>query len=391
MRFSAMRSNLVDALTGPVRAVDRKSRLPVLTNVLLSTDDGEVVITGTDLHTMVTTRCPGKIDEDGAVTLPAADLLRIVKGAPKDALVTLSADPEAIAAGSEPNGPRIPVTVTAGSFATYTLSAITAIEYPALSEPGAMTFQIVAHELARILSETIPAASRDTDRVNLTGVNLAVHGRTITAAAADNYRIAFTSGEIIGEAECNMLLPATIAKSLIAMLRGPEVVTVGILNPAQATFTFGDKHGREVIFRAMLIDGHFPNYQQVIPARFGTSANVNRLALLEAMGQADKVSPNHVARLSFEVDALRITAKGWEATDAFATAIPAEVTGVEVTIGVSVNLFSALASIPDEVVRIRTGGTPDEPNVLAPLSIDVPALPGRDDWQLLVMPVRVTS
>src|SRR6478609_5794296 len=150
-----MQENLARGLSVVSRAVSSRSTLPVLANVLLKTEDGGLKLTATNLEIGITYWVPGKIDEDGATTVPAKLLTDHVNSGP---------------------------------FTTH-IKGIDAEEFPAIQTAGDRpTTRIAQNVLRRALAETAFAAASDEARPILTGVLARFEGDVLTLAAADNYR-----------------------------------------------------------------------------------------------------------------------------------------------------------------------------------------------------------
>ena len=173
-----MQENLARGLSIVSRAVSSRSTLPVLANVLLKTEDGGLKLTATNLEIGITYWVPGKIETDGATTVPAKLLTDLVNSLPAGDKVDLEL------------GPGESLHLRSGRFETH-IKGIEAEEFPAIQTAGERpTTRVAQNVLRRALNETAFAAASDEARPILTGVLARFEGDQLTLAAADNYRIA---------------------------------------------------------------------------------------------------------------------------------------------------------------------------------------------------------
>ena len=251
MKLSVMQENLARGLSVVSRAVSNRSTLPVLANVLLKTEDAGLKLTATNLEIGITYWVPGKIETDGATTVPAKLLTDLVNSLPAGDRVDLAL------------GASDTLDLRCGRFETH-IKGIDADEFPAIGAAGERpTTRIAQNVLRQALAETAFAAASDEARPILTGVLARFEGDKLTLAAADNYRIAVKTIPILDAVpETSVVIPARALNELARILSDVddpvEVVLAGGRN--QILFHLD---GIDLVSR--LIDGQFPNYQQVVP------------------------------------------------------------------------------------------------------------------------------
>ena len=189
MKLSVMQENLARGLSVVSRAVSSRSTLPVLANVLLRTEDAGLKLTATNLEIGITYWVPGKIETDGATTVPARLLTDLVSSLPGSEKVDLELQ------GTDT------LHLRSGRFATH-VKGIDADEFPTIQTAGERpTTRISQKVLKKALEETIFAAASDEARPILTGVLARFEGSRLTLAAADNYRIAVRTIDILDPVE----------------------------------------------------------------------------------------------------------------------------------------------------------------------------------------------
>ena len=179
MKLSVMQENLARGLSVVSRAVSSRSTLPVLSNVLLRTEDAGLKLTATNLEIGITSWVPGKIDEEGALTVPA----RLLNGR--------RGRPAARRARRAHRRERQHPARHAPAATRRDLRGIDAEEFPVIPSAGDRpTTRLEQRALRRALGEVAFAAATDEARPILTGVLTRISGDKLTLAAADNYRIA---------------------------------------------------------------------------------------------------------------------------------------------------------------------------------------------------------
>ncbi len=367
-----MQENLARGLSVVSRAVSSRSTLPVLANVLLKTEDAGLKLTATNLEIGITYWVPGKIDEDGATTVPAKLLTDLVNSLPSGDKVELE-----VGAGDT-------LHVKAGRFQTH-IKGIDADEFPAIQTAGDRpTTRIAQNVLRRALAEVAFAAATDEARPILTGVLARFEGDKLTLAAADNYRIAVKTVTILDPVpETSVVIPARALNELARVLADiddpVDVVLAGARN--QVLFHLD---GIDLVSR--LIDGQFPNYQQVMPQTHATRAVIDREELLRAVRPAALI-----AHESANIVKLQIGGDGETGVTVSANAevgdhvgqVEAEVEGDGTTIAFNARyLADVLTNVTAEQFAIELNG-PLSPGVFKPI--------GDDQYVHVVMPVRTTS
>ncbi len=367
-----MQENLARGLSVVSRAVSSRSTLPVLANVLLKTEDAGLKLTATNLEIGITYWVPGKIDEDGATTVPAKLLTDLVNSLPPGDKVELE-----VTAGDT-------LHVKAGRFQTH-IKGIDAEEFPAIQTAGERpTTRIAQNVLRRALGETAFAAASDEARPILTGVLARFEGDQLTLAAADNYRIAVKTVPILDAVpETSVVIPARALNELSRILADVDDPVEVVLAAGRNQVLF-HLDGIDLVSR--LIDGQFPNYQQVMPQAHATRAVLDREELLRAVRPAALI-----AHESANIVKLQIGGDGDGGITVSANAevgdhvgqVEAAVEGDETTIAFNARyLADVLTNVAAEQFALELNG-PLSPGVFKPI--------GDDQYVHVVMPVRTTS
>src|SRR6187402_3278467 len=367
-----MQENLARGLSVVSRAVSSRSTLPVLANVLLRTEDAGLKLTATNLEIGITYWVPGKIETDGATTVPARLLTDLVSSLPSSEKVDLELQ------GADT------LHVRAGRFATR-VKGIDADEFPTIQTAGERpTTRVSQKVLKRALDETAFAAASDEARPILTGVLARFEGDQLTLAAADNYRIAVKTITILDAVEdTSVVIPARALHELSRVLTDTDDPVSVVLAHARNQVLF---HLEGVDLVSRLIDGQYPNYQSVLPASHSTRAVLDREELLRAVRPAALI-----AHESANIVKLGVGLEGDPGITVSANAevgdhvgrIEAQVEGDGTTIAFNARfLADVLQNVDAEQFALELNG-PLSPGVFKPL--------GDDRYVHVVMPLRTTS
>jgi DNA polymerase III subunit beta len=372
VKLSVMQENLARGLSVVSRAVSNRSTLPVLANVLLKTEDAGLKLTATNLEIGITYWVPGKIETDGATTVPAKLLTDLVNSLPPGDRVDLD-----LQAGDV-------LHLRCGRFESH-IKGIDADEFPAIGAAGERpTTRIAQNVLRRALAETAFAAASDDARPILTGVLAKFEGDQLTLAAADNYRIAVKTIPILDAVpETSVVVPARALNELARILADVEDPVEVVLAGGRNQILF-HLDGIDLVSR--LIDGQFPNYQQVVPQTHTTRAILDREELLRAVRPAALI-----AHESANIVKLQVTADGEPGITVSANAevgdhvgqVEATVEGDGTTIAFNARyLADVLTNVAADQFALELNG-PLSPGVFKPI--------GDDQYIHVVMPVRTTS
>jgi DNA polymerase III subunit beta len=281
MKLKVVQSNLTQALSAVGRIVGSRTTLPVLGNVLLSTDGTRLKLSTTNLEIGINYWVGAKVEKPGAVTVPARLLADYVANLPSETL-EISLDKNLLK-------------INAGHFQS-AFNTIAADEFPSIptiSKKASLSIDFKT--LHDALTQVALVASIDDARPVLSGVYFETSGNKLILAATDSYRLAEKRLDLETKpaAELKVIVPVrTIQELLRANVADDQVVEI-MVEENQILFRLG-----EIELISRLIDGDFPDYQQLIPkeadtvATIGTAefSNVAKVASLFAQENAGSVS-----------------------------------------------------------------------------------------------------
>jgi DNA polymerase III subunit beta len=264
------------------------------------------------------------------------------------------------------------------------LRGIDAEEFPVIPASGERpTTRISQKVLRQALNETVFAAASDEARPILTGVLTRFEGDRMTLAAADNYRIAVKSLPTLDPVEeTSVVVPARSYQELIRVLGDTDDPVELILTPSKNQVLF-HLEGMDLVSR--LIDGQFPNYQQVLPSSHTTRAVVDRQELLNAVRLSALIASSSANVVKLRLDSEHGSVTMAAAADIGDTEaeIEASVEGESVTVAFNARyLQDALANVDAAQVALEFTGALS-PGVMRPTE--------DPDYVHVIMPVRTPS
>jgi len=250
MKFTVAREVLLKPLQLAAGVVERRQTLPVLGNVLVSLEGGELRVTGTDLEVEIRGTVPlPEAGDQGAITIPARKLQDICRALPEGAAISLATDAEH----------RIRIQSGRSRF---TLSTLPAEEFPEVElDAGQLSFFINQGVLKRALEATSFAMAQQDVRYYLNGMLWEITPGRLRAVATDGHRLALVNAavEVEPEKRIQAILPRKGITELNRLL-GQE---------GEVKVTMGTNHLSiecpEYRFTTKLVDGAYPDYERVIP------------------------------------------------------------------------------------------------------------------------------
>ena len=363
MKVTVTAGSLGQGLQVVSRAVSSRTTLPILNNVLLQTTDTGLQLTATNLEIGIRQVIPAEVAEEGGITVPARLLTDFVTSHPDEPLsMTLDKKTQSLALKSN----RFDASIR----------GIDPADFPPVpSGLEGRKVKVDPAELKDAIEQTVIAASGDEGRPVLTGVYVHLNGGKATFAATDGHRLAVKTLAVQadpGEGD-TIVIPARALSELSRILKGGEdgiEVTVG----AQKNQVFFKT--RDVELMSRLIEGTYPNYQQVIPAQSKTQ---DLLFTTKMVSLFSKDAAN-VIKFKAEGGKLTLTANTSEVGQNIAE-VEAKIEGQDLQVAFnSKYLLDVLAIIGSEEVQLGFTG-PLNPGLIKPV--------GKDTYLYIIMPVRV--
>lgn len=365
--------DLLEGLLARVQGVaERRHTMPVLSHALLSASAAELSLVASDLEIVI--RCAQGVaaSEKGSVALPARKFYDIAKVLPKGPVTV---------AGKEGNY----VEISAGR-GHFRLAGLPASEFPEMPEKPKSKPVAVESDLFRKLVDRIaPFASSDETRYNLAGVlfeKREEEGKPVLRmVATDGHRMAIADGEVPGIGgllgERRTLVPK---KGLLEIRKLAEAGSGSVNLSVSEKFLFAGKGDTELWVR--LLEGDFPDYQQVLPRDNRLQAKIRKEAFTEALRRVSVMAPEkvHSVKLSFSGKQLEVSTTSPDLGEA-RDLMEVEFEGAPIKIGFNGRyLLDAMNGIADETVLFEFK---DEVS-------QVLVRPEKDaSFQAVIMPMRI--
>lgn len=376
MKVTVLQENLARGLSIVSRAVSPRSTLPVLSNILVATDEGRLRLSATNLELGITCWIAARIDEEGSTTVPSRTFLDLVSAMPNDQVqMTLDVKTQNLH--------------VKGGASNNDIKCIDSQEFPPLPTPemeGAVQLNVA--DFKEMIHQVAFSASTDEARPVLMGVLMNVEKDKVTMAAADGFRLSVRKAQLSQSVSqpINVIIPARALNELARVAADGEGLIYMVVpkNRGQVLFRVKDV---EVV--SQLIDGTFPDYHQIIPRSYKSRTLVSTASLLKACKQAEIFARegSNVARLDIkeskgemQPSEVEISATS-EETGKNETIVEATVDGGSVLIAFNVKfLREVLEVIKTPNVALETSAA-NAPGVVKPV--------GDDDFLHVIMPMHL--
>ena len=375
MKVSCLQENLAKGLGIVGRAVSPRSTLPVLGNVLLATDAGRLKLSATNLEVGINCWIGAKVEEDGAVTVPARTFIDLVNALPPDRvdmeLVVRTQTLNLRASRSEAN-----------------VKGIDAQEFPLVPVPeGEGGISVEADVLRTAIDQVAFAAATDESRPILTGVLAKFEDTELTLAAADGFRLSVRTIPLPHAVPdpFSVIVPARALTELGRVSgeqKDPIVITV---TPTRNQVLF---QLTDIVLVSHLIDGNFPDYRQIIPGERTTHTVMDTATLLKACKTALIFARDaaHITRLHVKPGSelapghVVVSATSAETGDDVSE-LDASIEGEEVEIAFNVRYLIDLLSVVGTPQVALDTTTSSSPGVVRPV--------GDMDYTHVIMPMHL--
>jgi DNA polymerase III subunit beta len=377
VKITCKQQDLSRGLSAVSHAVSNRSTLPILSNILLATDQGRLKLSATNLEIGINCWVDAQIQEEGSTTVPAkllTDLVSRLPQAPVDLAVaddshTLSVKGQ----GSNAN-----------------IKGMDASEFPLIpsAEGGEPPVMLDAVLLKELIAEVAFAAADDDTRPVLTGVLVQVSDEKITFAAADAFRLAVRVAPLPGDdhPRGDILIPARTLTELARILPAEGPVEM-IVTPNRSQVLF---HTPQLDLVSRLIEGAFPNFRQIIPKEHSTRAVVETKLFAEAAKRAElfardssnitRVKINPGGHDGLEPGAVTVEATAEDLGDN-TSIISAAVDGPEMQIIFNVKYLSEVLAVIGSSEVALEANAPTKPGVIRPV--------GEHDYTYVIMPMHI--
>jgi DNA polymerase-3 subunit beta len=369
MKFTITRERLHEGLVAVAASVPTKTTLPVLSNILLEAVADGIRLSGTDLDIAVSTLVPAEVDTPGAVTIPAKKLVEIVRELPSAAIRIGSSGEQ-----------RVDLECGRSRFRLLGIPREEFPNFPPVSFENSWT--VTSSDLQKLINHVSFASSTEESRPILNGVLWELHRDVMRMVATNGHRLAKMDVPVSGGSASATLIVPPKALEQVRRLFGPA----DEIEIARSDNHLGFRTGSTVVF-TRLIEGPYPNYEQVIPKDNDRSCTVEKDSLAAALRRVGVVASDqtHRVRLQFAAGTLKLSVSTpdlGEAQDEIAVTYD----GDPLEIGFNANyLLEVLKFMPTDEVRL-TFKAPERAATVDPVGWDDAA-----SYMCLVMPLRLVD
>ncbi len=379
MHLTIQKKDFLRSLARTHSVADRKSSMPILSNILLSTEGTKTLrFAATDLYLSVTSSTPVELKAGGTIAVAARTLFEIVRKLPEGEVSVQVVGNHSVEIRSGKVRFKIP--------------GMPGQDFPSLPNPGNAEFATLdAEEVGRLCSLTHYSMSGDETRPHLAGALFEGDGKAVRMVTTDGHRLSkaeYKRGEGKKMLNFSMLVPGKGIAELRKLIEeakagreksddksGPtiDIATAG----GSAFFRNGDD-----VLSVKLVDEQFPPYSKVIPTTQTRKVNIGRARLTEALQRIALVASDKSGAVRFNVEpgTLRITSENPDVGEG-TEELDVDYAGEPIEIGFNAKyVLDVLGALVEDEVRLELGGQLD-PGVIKPV--------GTTDFVGVIMPMRI--
>ena len=368
MKIKTNKDNLLRGIQVVQNAVSSKNTLPILSHILLEAKKNEIHLTATDLEIGISVKVDGEIIEDGAITIPARKFSEIVKELPAQENIHISLKKSQS------------VHIEAGK-SYFSLMGLAKDDFPQIPDPPATgqrgdAVKIQQKKLKNMIQLTSFAMSHDESRYVLNGILFSFKDKSLKLVATDGRRLALIQKEMteMGNIKKDVILPMKTIQELNRNL-GEEGEVIFYFKENQLLISLGD-----IYITSQLVEGEYPNYEQVIPKKIKEELNLNTQDFLQAARRASILTnqDSQSVKINIIKDRMIITKSAPDLSEA-REEVEVDYKGGEFVIGFNPDfLIDALKNIDEEYIKF--GFTdPEKPVVIK----------SGEDYTYIVLPMQV--
>jgi DNA polymerase-3 subunit beta len=371
MKLTITREQLQEGLVAVAASVPAKTTLPILSNILLEAGKDGIRLSGTDLDISVSTSIAASVDQEGAITLPARKLVEIVRELPS-AAIRLTASGEQ----------RVTIECGRSRFRLLGLPREEFPAFPSLKFEGG--WRTSSRELQKLIGHVAFAASTEESRPILNGVLWELRPERMRMVATNGHRLArmdVPTSETQGASQADLIVPPKALEQIRRLFDTDETVEI-----AKSENHLGFRTSATQIF-TRLIEGPYPNYEQVIPRENDKAATADKAAFAAALRRMSIVASDqtHRIRMAFANGSCKLSVQTPDLGEA-QEEITVSYEGDPLEIGFNAAyLLEILKYIPTDEVRL-TFKAPERAATCEPVGWDDPA-----SYLALVMPLRLVD
>ncbi len=369
MKIHTTKDSLLKGIQIVQNAVSSKNTLPILSHILIEAKKNEIRLTATDLEIGISMKVEGEIIEEGSFTVPARKFSEIVKELPNEGSIHIS-----LKKGQS-------VSIESGK-SYFRLIGLVKEDFPQLPEVPANTktgdfVKIPQKKMKSMIQLTSFAMSHDETRYILNGILFSFKDKTLKLVATDGRRLAIIQKDLpeLGSLKKDVIIPMKTIQELNRNL-GDDGEVIFYFKENQVLINLGQLH-----ITSRLIEGEYPNYEQVIPKKTKEEVSLNTQDFLQATRRASILTSQDSQSVKINIikDRMIITKSTPELGEA-REELEVDYKGGEFVIGFNPSfLIDVLKNVQEESVKFSFLD-PEKPAVIK----------CGDDYTYVVLPMQVT-
>ena len=366
MNIKIDRELLLTPLGNVSGIVEKRHALPILSNLLIESEQGNLRFTATDLEVQISTYIKTELPEDFQITISAQKLFDITRALPEKSKIDIQIEDNK-------------VTVKAKK-SRFNLQTLPAKDYPVMKkeENEIVDLKLTQKEFKDLLKQVDFAMAQQDIRYYLNGLLIEIKEKNINIVGTDGHRLSFTSSSInTSNAPTQVIVPRKTIIELVKLLNDTEDPIEISFSKSQVCFKFSD-----INLITKIIDGKFPDYSRVIPEGHQNSFNINRSLLLESMLRASILSNDKYRgiRMVVEGNNLKLVSNNSEHEEA-EEELEIDYKGDKIDIGFNVTyLIDVLTNIQSDQLTIAFNDSSSSCLV---------TIPNNEKYKYVVMPMRI--
>ncbi len=370
MKSKIEQSSFWEGIQKVFSIVPTRTTLPILSNILLTTEEGGLNISATDLDISISTKITAEIEQAGSITVPARKFAQVLRELPS-CLLSLESD-----------GERVWLLSDRGR---YGLMGLPAEDFPRLP-PGVegKAFQPEGDMLSDMVEKTIFAVSIDESRPALTGVLFKVDGEKISIVATDGHRLAKVSKNIsVPLSPFEAIVPPKALNHLTRLISGGEQLNKVVVGETYIAFDLG-----ETQLYSRLIEGPYPDVERVIPRANEKKMVVDNEAFSSAVRRVSALSDTETHQVCFSIrkGLVKLSATSQEMGGEATEEVDVQYDNEDLDIGYNANyVLEILRRMKSDKVVFELD-TPVSAGIIRPSTP-----PEDEDYLCLIMPLRLND
>ncbi len=344
MELNIQKQSLFDGLQMVQGIIEKRSSMPILSNVLIETDRDASQLIATDLQVGIRLKCPATIINEGAISILARKFFEIIREFPDDEIYIKL---------KENN--KLFITCKGSQF---TISGLPAVDFPPLPEIDLKkTIALDGSLLKEMIQKTIISVSLDEGRYNLSGIYFEYINKDeknfLRMVSTDGRRLTLIDKEIDkleeGVFPKGVLLPRKAVTEILKILENPGPVQIGFKE------NFGVFKKEETLMIMRLLESNFPDYNMVLPKKKEKKITIPKNNLMDTMKRMGVLSTDKYKGVKFSLtkgnlEILSVNPEIGEAKES----IPLEYKGGNLTVGFNARFFiDALQVMDSEKINIE--------------------------------------